>query len=89
MMSNGEPPLLAGEGSPHRRVAYAAECNPQTQPGWYDVKVASFGGDDGTVFLERSFVEAALLRTDRSGFFPLDVTPDDVTVPVIPRRRTR
>lgn len=37
-----------GAGAPNPAViAYAVECNPKTNPNWYDVKRATFGGDDG------------------------------------------
>ncbi|WP_019025370.1 MULTISPECIES: DUF3085 domain-containing protein [unclassified Thioalkalivibrio] len=48
MMSSGLPDLIdPAKGSPHRQVAYAKGADPDADPEWYDLKVATFGGDDG------------------------------------------
>lgn len=40
-----------GAGAPAPAItAHAVECNPATNPNWYDVKAATFGGDDGLDF---------------------------------------
>ena len=82
-MSNGAPPLLLSGSSSSHVVAYAAECDPRSPGGWWDVKRAAFGGDDGTVFLEASFIEELIAR-GRVESVCLDVTPERVEA-VTPR----
>jgi len=83
LMSNGAPPLLLSGSSSSHVVAYAAECDPRSPGGWWDVKRAAFGGDDGTVFLEASFIEGLIAR-GRVESVCLDVTPEQVEA-VTPR----
>lgn len=77
LMSNGTPPLLVNGSSSNHIVAYAAECDPRNPGDWWDVKRAAFGGDDGTVFLEASFIEGLIAR-GRADSVCLEVTPDHV-----------
>lgn len=44
-------------------VAYAEECDPQVNEDWWDVKRATFGGDDGVDFLSASSLEALFAGT--------------------------
>ena len=83
IMSNGRPALLVDTG-PRHLTAPAAECDPERDPhGWWTTKCATFGGDDGVVFLGRAFGEA-LLKRERHGRVCLDLTPDAVLI-VTPR----
>lgn len=77
LMSNGAPPLLVDGAGPSHVVAYAAECDPRGGGDWWDTKRAAFGGDDGTVFLEASFITGLIARR-REGRVCLDVTPESV-----------
>lgn len=44
-------------------VAYAEECNPDVNEDWWDVKRATFGGDDGVDFLSATSLEALFAGT--------------------------
>ncbi|WP_428645599.1 DUF3085 domain-containing protein [Roseibium sp.] len=54
VMSNGK---LADGEMPF--VIYAVECDPKTNPDWWDQKCRHFGGDDGV-----EFINADLLLLD-------------------------
>jgi hypothetical protein len=61
IMHNGVTPERE-QGVKHT-VVYAEECNPETDPeGWYDNKVASFGGDDGVEIIDAKLVMECALR---------------------------
>jgi hypothetical protein len=83
LMSNGAPPLLPSGSTTSNVVAYAAECDPRNRGDWWDVKQAAFGGDDGTLFLEASFIEGLIAR-GRAQSVCLDATPERVEA-VTPR----
>lgn len=38
-------------------LAYSKECNPQTNPDWFEVKRDTFGGDDGVEFIEAAVID--------------------------------
>jgi len=80
LMANVPNEAVLAAGVPH--VAYAAEVNPQTLPfdDWWEAKRASFGPDDGTVFLSEEMVSGALSRVPSGGSFLLDVTPAQIGV---------
>jgi hypothetical protein len=40
-----------------RTIAYAKECDPKKVDDWWDVKRASFGGDDGVEFISIEEIE--------------------------------
>ena len=86
LMSNGRPPLLVDPADTRNVTARAAETNPAVDPdGWWEVKRAAFGGDDGVVFLELPFVEG-LIALGRDGTVCLDLTPKQIEV-VVPHPR--
>lgn len=72
MMHNGTAP----EGT-ENTVIYAEECNPKTNPDWYDVKHATFGGDDGADFIEMDVVRKAL---DHDGWLEYEFTKDSMEI---------
>lgn len=61
-------------------VCYAKEVDPENMAfdDWWEAKRASFGGDDGTVFLPADAIEAAL--SFESEHIALDVTPDAISI---------
>ena len=80
LMSNGRPSLLVDPADTRHVTAQAAETSPAADPdGWWEVKRAAFGGDDGVVFLELPFVEG-LIAYGRDGRVCLDLTPKQVEV---------
>ncbi len=80
LMSNSRPPLLVDAADTRNVTAHAAETSPAADPdGWWEVKRAAFGGDDGVVFLELRFVEG-LIALGRDGRVCLDLTPEQVEV---------
>ena len=86
-MSNGKPGLMVAPASTRHLVAPAAEADPQRNPdSWWDVKRASFGGDDGVMFIDQADV-LTLLRYRRDGRVCLDLTPDQLAI-VVPDRVT-
>ncbi|PTX52437.1 Protein of unknown function (DUF3085) [Gemmobacter caeni] len=79
-MANLANATVLAAGVPH--VAYAAEVNPQTLPfdTWWEAKRASFGADDGTVFLSEELLVGALSRVPPGGALLLDVSPEQIGV---------
>ncbi|AXY24047.1 hypothetical protein CD178_03303 (plasmid) [Komagataeibacter saccharivorans] len=82
LMSNGYP--ILGDPDGHGSlVAYASEADPRTRPDdWYDVKRASFGGDDGAEFLSADTIRKALEATVGSRLW-IDVTPARISCPYL------
>ena len=77
-MSNGKPALLVEPADTRHVVAHAAEANPAAGvDGWWEVKRAAFGGDDGVVFLELEFAEGMLARA-QNGRVCMDLSPTQV-----------
>ena len=82
LMSNGKPCLPDPAGAPNL-VAYAREADPRgASSDWYDIKRASFGGDDGAEFLSAEVIRQAL---DATGDGPvwIDVSPTDIRAPCL------
>jgi hypothetical protein len=80
LMSNGKPCLPDPDGAPNL-VAYAKEADPRgASDDWYDVKLASFGGDDGAEFLSADVIRQALEATG-DGPVWIDVSPTGIRVP--------
>ena len=78
LMSNGRPPLRPESGDSLNIVAHAPEADPRIDPeGWWEVKRAAFGGDDGVLFLELAFAEGLIAR-GRDGRVCVDLTPAQV-----------
>nr|WP_275405117.1 DUF3085 domain-containing protein [Novacetimonas pomaceti] len=82
LLSNGYPGFSDAEGQANL-VAYAVEADPRTRPDdWYDVKRASFGGDDGAEFLSADTIRKALEATVGSRLW-IDVTPARISCPYL------
>ena len=80
LMANVANETVLAAGVPH--VAYAAEVNPRTLPSdvWWEAKRASFGADDGTVFLSEEMLAGTLSRIPPGGSLLLEVNPERVGV---------
>lgn len=80
LMANVPSEAVLAAGVPH--VAYAAEVNPKTLPfdTWWEAKRASFGPDDGTVFLSEELLAGALSRVPPGGPLLLEVSPEQIGV---------
>lgn len=80
LMANVPSETVVSAGVPH--VAYAAEVNPRTLPfdAWWEAKRASFGPDDGTVFLPEELLAGALSRIPAGGSLLLEVSPEQIGV---------
>lgn len=52
LMHNGQ----THEGFEKQPVVYAVECNPEADD-WWEVKRATFGGDDGADFIEAKTIK--------------------------------
>ena len=76
LMANVAIETVKAAGVPH--VAYAAEADPIALPfeDWWQNKRASFGADDGTVFLPEQKIAPAL-SGDK---LLLEVTPERISV---------
>ena len=82
LMSNGTPCLPDPDGAPNL-VAYAKEADPRdASSDWYDIKRASFGGDDGAEFLSAEVIRQALDAT-ADGPVWIDVSPTDIRAPCL------
>lgn len=82
LMSNGKPCLPDPDGAPNL-VAYAREADPRgSSSDWYNVKLASFGGDDGAEFLSAAVIRQALEATG-DGPVWIDVSPTDIRAPCL------
>lgn len=79
LMANLPNEEVKAAGVPH--VAYADEVNPELLPfeEWWEAKRASFGPDDGTVFLSEGDLEA-LSRVREGGKLLLELTPDQIAI---------
>ncbi|MBX5173523.1 DUF3085 domain-containing protein [Rhizobium sp. NZLR1b] len=55
LMSNG---ILPDRARP--LVAYAEECNPNSNDDWFDVKRRTYGGDDGVDFIDAKQLETMM-----------------------------
>lgn len=88
LMSNGYP--SPGDNGEVNLVAYAREADPQASPeDWYDVKRASFGGDDGAEFLSAGTIRKAPEATARGRFW-IDVSPTQIRCPFLaPAKKPR
>ena len=87
LMSNGRPPLLVDPADTRNVTVQAAETSPGSDPdGWWEVKRAAFGGDDGVLFLELAFVEGLIAR-GRDGLVCMGLTPREIEalVPITAR----
>lgn len=80
LLSNGKPCLPDPDGAPNL-VAYAKEADPRgASDDRYDVKLASFGGDDGAEFLSADVIRQALEATG-DGPVWIDVSPTNIRAP--------
>jgi hypothetical protein len=51
-------------------VVYANECNPDKGDDWWDIKRASFGGDDGVEFLALAELEGLIPKLPQPNASP-------------------
>lgn len=88
MMSNGMPGIPRTDGKEGQHVVYADQCDPDKNPGWYDLKRATFGGDDGVEFLP--IVEQILAKKDK-GFthVRIDFTANQIAMEFVTRGRKK
>jgi len=74
-----------------RTIAYAKECDPTKCDDWWQVKRATFGGDDGVEFI--SIEEIDRLSAGRTGAQPLSLcinfTPTRMTISMQWKRAIR
>jgi hypothetical protein len=82
LMSNGAPGMMRPDGK-SAVVAYADGIDPKKDKDWWDAKRHTFGGDDGSVYLDAAAVRAGLGGEK----FRLGITPESVRI--IPARRGR
>lgn len=78
IMSNGR---LAHQA--HPMVCYADQCNPKTNPDWYDYKHRYFGGDDGVEFLAAEEILAVADRRPAATHLRIDLDANSVGISVI------
>lgn len=80
LLSNGT--LVDGQ-RPH--VVYAEECDPKTNPDYWQYKHQHFGGDDGVEFLDAEVLMK--LAADAPSATHLRITMTDSDLSVTPIRR--
>jgi hypothetical protein len=78
VMSNGH--IAEGERA---MVLYADQCNPDTDPDWYDYKVHHFGGDDDVVFLAAAEILILADRRPDATHLRIDLTANSVFLAVV------
>lgn len=70
-------------------VVYADECNPQKMEAdeWWEIKRASFGGDDGVEFISLKDIEDRLRQKPSPSAKPaclvIDISPDHYSYDVM------
>lgn len=80
LMSNGTPSQKKPEGAGNV-VSYAEGCNPHTDPGFYEAKVAVFGGDDGVDVLPFAGPLLAMIKENATAkHLQIELTPDILRV---------
>jgi hypothetical protein len=76
--------LMPNTEAETRTIAYAKECDPRKVDDWWDVKRATFGGDDGVDFI--SIEEIERLSKGRPGAQPeslcINFTPKRMTISI-------
>lgn len=77
IMHNGK--LAEGETPNKAAIVFANECNPETMPfdEWWEMKRATFGGDDGAEFLDMKTVRPAAVP---GGLLEIEFTRDEFIV---------
>lgn len=77
VMSNGTPRDLINDGN-NTYVAYAANCNPNTDEDWWDNSRDLVGGDDfvETITVDRDF----LVKCGRYEELEVEITPTEMGV---------
>lgn len=78
VMSNGR---LTKDARP--MVCYADQCNPATNPDWYDYKRRYFGGDDGVEFLAAEEILSIADRRRTATHLRIDLDANSVGISVI------
>lgn len=77
VMSNGNPRDLINDGN-NTYVAYAADCNPNTDEDWWENSRALVGGDDfvETITVDRDF----LVKCGQYEEMEVEITPTEMGV---------
>lgn len=52
--------IMTGGATAGAPIAYALGCNPEKADDWYDLKVNTFGGDDGFEHLDAGAMKKAI-----------------------------
>ncbi|MDO1585480.1 DUF3085 domain-containing protein [Rhizobium oryzicola] len=72
-LPDGERPL----------VAYALECDPRINDDWFEVKLMTFGGDDGVEFIDAAQLEAMIAATPNARHLGISFQPDSMELFII------
>ncbi|MFK4259139.1 DUF3085 domain-containing protein [Agrobacterium tumefaciens] len=80
LMSNGK--LSEGQ---RPCVVYAEECDPKTNPDWWNYKRRHFGGDDGVEFLDGAMLVKVIAASP--GCTHLQITMEETSMSIMPIRR--
>lgn len=64
-------------------VAYALECDPRTNDGWFEVKRKTFGGDDGVEFIDAYQLEAMIAAASNARYLGISFQPDSMELLII------
>ena len=81
LCSNGN--IAAGD---RPLVAYAEECNPDTNEDWFDIKRRTFGGDDGVDFLDAGQLEVMMAANPEATHLCIAFTGDSMQLCLVERR---
>jgi hypothetical protein len=84
-MSNGLPGIPKRDGGEGSHVVYADRCDPSKDLGWYDLKRATFGGDDGAEMLT---IVDSVIEEEGRGYTHVEValTQDQIKIGFVTER---
>ncbi|MER8458322.1 DUF3085 domain-containing protein [Mesorhizobium sp. M1300] len=80
VLSNGK---LPDGGKP--MVCYADECNPGSNPDWWEYKSRYFGGDDGIEFLAAEEILAVADARPAATHLRIDLDENSIGISVLTR----
>ncbi|MCP4561746.1 MAG: DUF3085 domain-containing protein [Bosea sp.] len=64
-------------------VCYADQCNPSTNPDWFEYKTRYFGGDDGVEFIAAEEILPVADQRDAATHLRLDLDENSIGISVI------
>ena len=66
-------------------MAYAEECDPDTNDDWFEIKRRTFGGDDGVDFLDAEGLEVLMSSVSDGTHLRIAFSDETLELSVISR----